>query len=106
MLPETVENPEKTINVFLRAFMECSDANRNIVRDMLLISVSPDADEDERQMAIATMADVLFPNFHQGDLGLELEESEAMGAEHSPVMKAAIAECDEQEATFARRLSA
>jgi len=89
---------------FLRAFMECSDSIQEIVTDMLRVINDPDSDVDDRDMALFTLADALFPNPHDGKLGMDLAESEQMGASHSDEMRQAIEGMDAEEATFAERL--
>jgi len=55
-----------------------------------------------------TLADVLFPNLsdHEGQLGLDLEECEAMGAQHSEETHDDLKEMDREESLFADRLRA
>lgn len=91
---------------FLRAYLECSDAVQEVIRDALDILADPETDEDDRDMTLNTLADALFPNPHEGKLGLDLEESERMGAAHSTETRAAIEGMDAEEATFAERLRA
>jgi len=89
---------------FLQAYVECSDAIQDGIREMLDIVVDPEVDEDDRDMALFTLADALFPNPHEGKLGMDLEESERMGAEHSEEMRQAVEEMEREEATFSERL--
>ncbi|MEK6239312.1 MAG: helix-turn-helix transcriptional regulator, partial [Planctomycetales bacterium] len=51
-----------------------------------------------------TIADALFPNPWNGEIGMELAESEQAGAEHSEEMRQAVDEMDQEEAAFADRL--
>lgn len=89
---------------FLRAYVECSDEIQAGIRDMLDIVIDPKTDEDDRNMTLITLADALFPNPHDGKLGMDLEESERLGAEYSEEMRTALEEMDREEETFAARL--
>ena len=89
---------------FLQAYLECSDEIQAGIRDMLAILSDPDSDADDCDMALHTLADALFPNPHEGKLGLDLLEAEQMGAEYSEQTAQVLASMDEQEATFADRL--
>jgi ribosome-binding protein aMBF1 (putative translation factor) len=51
-----------------------------------------------------TLADALFPNLHEGKLGMDLQESEGLGAGQSREMKEVLEAMDAEEATFAERL--
>jgi len=89
---------------FLRAYIECSDEIQAGIRDMLLILSDPNTDEDDRDMTLMTLADALFPNPHDGKLGMDLEESEKLGAGFSDEMRTTLEEMDRQEVAFADRL--
>lgn len=89
---------------FFHGFMECSDEIQAAVREMIEIVVDPESEEDERKMALATIADALFPNRDDGEIGVELEESERMGAEYSDETRQVLDEMDQEETTFAQRL--
>jgi lambda repressor-like predicted transcriptional regulator len=91
---------------FLHAYLECSDEIQAGIRSMLKILVDSDADPDDVEMTLHTLADTLFPNPHNGQLGMDLAESEQMGAVYSPEMKEAIDNMDREEAMFADRLEA
>ena len=88
---------------FLHAYLKCSDEIQAGIRDLLKILEDPDTDEDDRDMTLATLADALFPNPHNGQLGMDLAESERLGAEKSSEMREALAELDREEETFAVR---
>lgn len=78
----------------LRAFMECSGEVQSVVREMLDIYTSTDADEDEREAASLTLFEALFPE-GTCDPGIDLEA----------VNKSRILEqMHAQEETFAQRL--
>lgn len=91
---------------FLHAYLECSNEIQAGIRELLVILDDPATDEDDRLMTLRTLADALFPNPHHGLLGIDLEESETMGAQESDEMRAAVEEMDREEATFAERLDA
>lgn len=90
---------------FLRAYLECSDAVQAGIREMLDVIADPETDNDDRHMALVTLADALFPNPHKGQLGMDLEESECEAADAYPELKSIVSEMDKEEATFAERLS-
>jgi lambda repressor-like predicted transcriptional regulator len=89
---------------FLRAYIECSDEIQAGIRDMLDILDDPDTDEDDRDSTLITLADALFPNPHERKLGLDLEESERIGAGYSEEMRTTLEEMDREEEAFAVRL--
>ncbi len=89
---------------FLRAYLECSDEIQTDIRAMLDILTDPETDEDDCEMTLMTLADALFPNPHEGRMGMDLQESERLGASHSEEMRRAVDEMDKEEATFAQRL--
>jgi len=89
---------------FLRAYLECSDEIQAGIRDMLELLNDPNTDEDDRDMTLFTLADALFPNPHDGKLGLDLEESERLGAGYSEEMDTAVRELNQEEESFAVRL--
>lgn len=91
---------------FLHAYLECSDEIQEGIREILPVVFDKDADSDDRAMALHTLADALYPNMYQGKLGLDLEQSEAMGSQHSEETRNVIAEMDAEEAVFSQRLSA
>ena len=88
----------------LHAYLEASDEIQAGIKQMLDIVYDADAHEDERVMALHTLADALFPHPHDGQLGLDLEESETLGAQHADETRQALDDMDREEETFARRL--
>jgi hypothetical protein len=48
-----------------QAYLECSDEIQAAIRDMVAIVNDPAATEDERDAAIATITEALFPNRHK-----------------------------------------
>ncbi len=89
---------------FLRAYLECSDEVQADIRELLDVLSDPATDDDDRESTLMTLADALFPNPHEGELGMDLEQSERLGAAHSDETRAALEELDREERTFAERL--
>lgn len=89
---------------FLRAYLECSDEIQAGIRGMLEILNDPNTDEDDRNMTLITLADALFPDSRDGKLGMDLEESEELGAGYSEEKRTTLEEMDREEKTFAVRL--
>ncbi|MCI0464290.1 MAG: helix-turn-helix transcriptional regulator [Gemmataceae bacterium] len=87
-----------------QAYMECSDELQAHARKLFATLTDPQTDADDRALAAMTLADVLFPNLYQGELGSDLEECEAMGAQHSEETRETLERMDREEATFADRL--
>jgi len=54
-----------------RAYIECSDAAQEAIRDMVEIVNDPETTTDERDAALLTIAEALFPS-----PGADLEECE------------------------------
>jgi lambda repressor-like predicted transcriptional regulator len=90
----------------LRAYIECSNEVQEGIRELLVACQDPKTSEDDRQMMLHSLADALFPQTHDGQLGLDLEASEKMGAVHSEETRSVFEEMDREEATFAARLAA
>jgi predicted XRE-type DNA-binding protein len=88
----------------LHAYLECSETTQGVIADMVGIIHSPDADEEEREMALNTFAEALFPSHDAGSLGMDLEEAEEACSQDSEEGRAAKAELDAQEQRFADRL--
>ena len=89
---------------FLRAYLECSDEIQAGIRKMLEILNDPSTDEDDRDMTLFTLADALFPDPHQGKLGMDLDEAERLGTGFSKETSMVLEEMDREEETFAARL--
>src|SRR5262249_49393951 len=64
-----------------------------------------ETDSDDRDAALATLAEALFPISHNGELGIEIGALRAE-ADKFPSVKAAFDAADAQQATFATRLDA
>jgi lambda repressor-like predicted transcriptional regulator len=81
-------------------YLECSPAMQQIIRDMAAIVSDAEATEDERQAAVATIAEALFPS-GAGDLGVDLERADEPEPEAANEIRDAM---DAEESTFAERL--
>ena len=83
-----------------RAFDECDPEIQGVIREMFAICDSADADDDEKNRAMATAVEALFPSLASDTLEFvdgirELESS-----------KQRESELDAEEAAFAERLKA
>jgi lambda repressor-like predicted transcriptional regulator len=88
----------------LCAFRECSDEIQAMIVDMSSIAADPEAAPEEREAAVATIAEALFPSGDDGPPGVDLEASESLDAEEPE--KAALDAMDAEEAAFSERLGA
>ena len=91
----------------LQAFIECSDKLQVHAKKMLAVMLDSHADPENRDLAACTLADILFPNMHEGDkkLGIDLADAEVMAKGHVESREALDA-MDLEEETFANRLGA
>lgn len=97
--------PAPTRKQFFGALAECSDAIQQVVVRLIVIVKNPQTTPAERQRALMTIADSLFPNSDEsGEYGLDLVASEAGAAAESPALAREVQKMDTQEATFAQRL--
>jgi lambda repressor-like predicted transcriptional regulator len=87
-----------------RAYLECNEQVQTVIREMAEIVSSPEADEQEREMALGTLAEALFPGYDGGHLGIDIEEANKACVENSSDGAEAQAELDRQEQAFADRL--
>jgi DNA-binding Xre family transcriptional regulator len=88
----------------LHAFTECGDAMQGGVKSMLRIIFAQDTTEDEKAMALHTVADLLYPKFHKGKLGMDLEESESDAAAENEELREIVASMNAQEVAFSERV--
>jgi lambda repressor-like predicted transcriptional regulator len=88
----------------LCAFRECSDEIQAMIVEMASIANDPEATPEEREAAVATIAEALFPDGDGGTLGVDLEESESLDAQGPE--KAALDALDAEETAFSERLAA
>jgi lambda repressor-like predicted transcriptional regulator len=88
----------------LHAYAECGSAIQDVIRDSAALAMDPEADEDDRVMALHTLHDALFPRYslRDGFLGEDLVslDGDAKGDDRE-----AVDSMDREEATFAARLS-
>src|ERR1700733_899585 len=80
------------------AFDECDDEIKAVIHDMLEIWKNPSADNDEKNRALATIVEALFPS-----LGVDFMEVESR-IRGSVNAKDHRSKMDEEEKTFAERL--
>lgn len=90
----------------MRAYLECSDEVQDSIREMTRIVNDPDADPDEREMALLTIREALFPQHHNGILGADIGELESNGLGAPAERSAIVSELDAEEAQFAERVQA
>ena len=84
--------------VFDEAYLHASDEIKEVIESMSTIVNDPAADEDERNAALDTLVEVLFPPKHAEQLGVDLEELGDGGTADAKEVHAAKAR---QEAHFA-----
>ena len=89
---------------WIRAYLECSEVVQEIIHDMAAIITSEDADDDEKDLALATFVEALFPKTHHGSLGADLEELEQENSGDCDQFASLVEEMDRQEACFGERL--
>ncbi len=98
---------QKTQNDFMRALMECSPELKEQVLLLLKeVVCSDDVDPDDKEMAMFTIADILFPNPHKGLHGMDLQESEEEASQKDSELEEIVRQMDAEEATFAQQLQA
>lgn len=100
---ESAKLASRAFTLAFQAYTECSSEVQAAIREMSAIVNDPEADEDEREMALATIAEALFPQRHSGRLGIDIEAWDRLDARQSA---ADIRELNREEATFAERVSA
>ena len=94
--------PASTRTRFWGALAECSDAIQEVVVRLLGVIKSPRTTAAERQRALMTIADALFPNSEEGQYGLDLIASEANAAAETSDLAREVQRMNTQEATFAQ----
>jgi predicted XRE-type DNA-binding protein len=83
------------------AFLECSVEIQEGIREMVLMLRDPNSTDDECRMAMATIAEALFPTGLDGHMGVDLETFEGIAPLQTQTEQSAL---DEQEAKFASRV--
>lgn len=96
--------PEPDRKRFGWALAECSDAVQEVVVRLLGVVKNPRTTAVERQRALMTIADALFPNSESGEYGLDLIASEANAAAESLPLAREVQRMNTQEAAFADRV--
>lgn len=104
--PDTTPELTGLFAKMFRAYLECSDEIQAVVRDMVDIVNDPNCDQDEKQAAIHTIAEALFPSFHNGTLGASVQEMDRICCEANPDGEQAAAALDAEEASFSDHLRA
>lgn len=61
-------------DVFVRAFLESSDAVQAVISSMCKIVADDEVDPDDRDAALETLIEALFPGNHKGELGAKIED--------------------------------
>ncbi len=87
----------------LCAFRECSDEIQGVVIEMASIANDPEATPEEREAAVATIAEAVFPSGDDGSSAVDLDVAESL--ERSATEKAVSDELDDEESSFAERLA-
>lgn len=88
----------------MRHYIEASDAVRGVIDSMCAVINDPSATPDEKDMAVRTLSEALFPSSHDGEPGIDIDalrEVQACSGPHSP-----FSEADLEEAHFSQRLEA
>ena len=106
----TLDNQNNSYNKanqtdFMHALMECSSELKEQVLLLLKdVVCADDVDLDDKEMAMFTIADILYPNPHKGLHGMDLQESEEEVVQLDSELSQVVKRMDLQEATFAQRL--
>jgi lambda repressor-like predicted transcriptional regulator len=85
-----------------RAYLECSDEVQEAIREMVEILNDSGATFDEREAALLTISEALFPSHHNG-FGEDLEESEEKAPDG---VRVELEQADADQDTFAERVNA
>lgn len=85
-----------------QAYAECSDEVQAAIRDMVKVINAEDATDDEREAALSTIQEALFPSKCNGELGIDMHEHERLCC--NTETKTLLAEMNAEEASFADRL--
>jgi lambda repressor-like predicted transcriptional regulator len=91
------------------AHRECSDEVQKVIDQMIEVLNAPESDDTERDMALSTLTEALFPDYDDeegGDhvLGMELTATEKACAIHQADGPGCVVELDRHEEDFAERL--
>jgi predicted XRE-type DNA-binding protein len=91
-------------NVLARAYLDASDEVREVIDAMARIIADNDADAEDRESALDTLTDALFPQMHEGELGIDLSVVKMRPRDETDPT-AIEARMADEEATFATRLA-
>jgi predicted XRE-type DNA-binding protein len=86
-------------------FLECSDEVQTLIRELIVSLKDPETSEEDRHLAILTIAEALFPSSHgpDGHYGIDLAMAEHNASAEERDVLAAL---DLQEAHFGARVEA
>jgi lambda repressor-like predicted transcriptional regulator len=89
----------------LMAYLECSPELQQHAIKLIQTITATETDDEDREFACITLADVLFPNTHEGDqkLGLDMSDVERLARQH-PDTNGVLDEMDKEESVFSDRL--
>lgn len=93
---------EQFAKVFVRAYLEISDELQEVVKQMCQIAEDPEVDADDRESALVTLTEALFPSSHDGDIGIDI--SAIRDEAPLDVLTGPFAMIDEEDTVFARNL--
>jgi len=82
------------------AYLEASDVVRKVIDDMAAIYADDQADADDRESALDTLTDALFPYMPKGELGLDVEDMKIIACDGSHV-PSVVDQLADEEANFA-----
>ncbi len=77
--PDSAQLLSKHFADVFQSYLECSDDVQAAVRDMVQVLKSSDATEEEREGALETISDALFPK-RDGKIGIDFDEDFAESA--------------------------
>lgn len=88
-----------------RAYMEASDEVQAVIRDMCELINCAETDPDDREAAVETLVEALFPISHGGELGIDIGDLREELSKSSD-FRGDIEALDSQDRVFADRLKA
>jgi lambda repressor-like predicted transcriptional regulator len=114
-IPSIQPNPKSDLNLItsqmfarlLGTFKECSDEIQSVIVDMAGVYNSSDATEDEKEAALSTIAEALFPSQHHGILGVCLETcKEELRTSPDLGVRTLLKQMDSEQSSFSDRVTA
>ena len=89
-----------------RAYIEASDEVQAVIRDMCEVINCAETDPDDREAAIVTLVEALFPVSHNGGLGIDIGDlREVLVTSPSADFKDDIEAADSRDRLFVERLT-